>query len=338
MTTPDAPALHQFLRAALDRGANDVILEVSSHALELGRIGGLLFETAAITNITPDHIDFHGSFEAYTRVKASLLQHLAPGGLAVLNHDDPVVYGLPGRDDVPHIDFGLSPGAEIRARIRELGVHHSRWEWFRQGDQMGEIRLPLPAAHNVMNALAALAMAMHAHVDPLTAAQALQDFSPAPRRLETVSVGDYTIVTDVAMNRGSYHAVMTWVQEIRRPLVVVNAIRGNRGPLVNRDIADVLADWNARLHFAPLVVSLSESHVARMAVDYRVRCEESDAFINQARRGGLALEIYRELPEALDQALNRLRPGGVLLLLGTFGMDDGLRLAQANLAKRMAAK
>ncbi|PSR32730.1 MAG: UDP-N-acetylmuramyl peptide synthase [Sulfobacillus benefaciens] len=331
MTTPDAPQLHRFLRETLDHGAQDVIIEVSSHALELGRIEGLQFESIAITNITPDHIDFHGNFAAYVRAKASLLQYRAPHGIAVLNGDDPVVAAIAQASSDSVWRFGFDHTAEIQAQLLNLDVNGSSWHVNCFDQQLGPFRLSVPGRHNVMNAMAALGMAIHLGTPVQDILAALSNFVPPPRRLETVNIGDYTIITDVAMNPASYDTVMSTVRTLNRPVVVVNAIRGNRGPSVNRDIANVLADWNGRLHFAPVIASLSEDLVTRMAVDYRVRPEELMAFQDQARIRGLAVELYRNLPEAVDKALAYLPSGGVLLLLGTFGMDDGLRLVEARL-------
>ncbi len=337
MTTPDAPELQCFLRQAVNRGVEDVVVEVSSHALELGRITGLTFHTAAITNITPDHLDFHGSFAEYVRAKSSLLRYVTAGGGSVLNADDPVVADLSRLTADRLLRFGLGEQADVRGQVLGLDQNGSHWRWFYHGRLMAEVHLPVPGSHNILNALAALAMAMHLGIDPQLASQALDAFASAPRRLQTRDAGDYTLITDVAMNPGSYQAVMATVQGFQRPLVVVNAIRGNRGTTVNRDIADVLAEWNRRLHFSPVVATLSEQQLARMAVDYRVRPEESEAFVEQARAGGLSVDLYRELPDAIAAAFDRLPRGGILLLLGTFGMDDGLELAERLILSQVPA-
>ncbi len=326
MTTPHAPALHRFLREVADNGAQEVVIEVSSHALALNRIGGLTFATGAITNITPDHLDFHGSFDDYAASKASLMNYIDSAGMVALNVDDPQVSRLVDKAPVAVATFGLNHDAVFHARMILLDASFSQWEWFEHGVSQGQIRLAVPGRHNVQNALCAIAMARHLDIEGRDAASALEKFMPAPRRLETMVVGDITVVTDVAMNRGSYDAVMQSVAELRKPFVVVNAIRGNRGVEVNADIAQVLADWNDRLQFAPVVVSLSRGQVERLSVDYRVRPQESQAFLDVARRRGMGVELFEELPQALEAALGRLAPGGVLLLLGTFGMDDGLSL------------
>ncbi|AEJ38773.1 UDP-N-acetylmuramyl-tripeptide synthetase [Sulfobacillus acidophilus TPY] len=328
MTTPDSPALHEFLRQAVDTGAEDVLLEVSSHALALNRIGGLRFAAVAVTNITPDHLDFHGSFADYVAAKASIVQYVKPGGAVILNGDDPVISGWQTPAVVTRTTYGFSGTHPLTARIIESHADHSRWEWFWQNQSYGEIVLPVPGRHNIQNALAALGMALHCGIAPDVARDALAHFVPAPRRLETVTQGDITVVSDVAMNRASYEAVLATVHSLGRPVVVVNAIRGNRGPDINRDIVDVLADWADHMAFAPVIATLSTDQVASLSVDYRVRPDEQAAFLEQANRRGLAVICTDTLEAAIDAALARLPKGGILLLLGTFGMDAGLALVR----------
>jgi UDP-N-acetylmuramoyl-L-alanyl-D-glutamate--2,6-diaminopimelate ligase len=334
MTTPDPPVLHQYLREVRQRGAHHVILEVSSHALTLGRVEGLVFEAAAITNISPDHLDFHGSFEAYQKAKARLIAKVPATGVAFLNQEDPAVRVLAERASCPVRFFGLTSGADVYARQVTLLENGSSWEWVNRGKCEGTVVLHVPGLHNVMNALAALGMATHFQVDPKTAIEALKTFQPAARRLEMRHVGSYTVISDVAMNQASYDAVMTTIGDWHRPLVVVHAIRGNRGTQVNADIADVLAEWNERLQFAPVIATLSTSYLQQLSIDYQVRPQECEAFLSRARDRGLAVELYSELSDALDAAIRRLEPRGVLLLLGTFGMDAALPVAEQKLRDR----
>ncbi|MCY0880006.1 MAG: Mur ligase family protein [Firmicutes bacterium] len=334
MTTPDPPRLHQFLREARNHGAHHAILEVSSHALALGRIAGLSLDTAAITNISPDHLDFHGSFDAYRQAKARILSYVKPGGTAFLNGDDPAVRELADGAPCSIRFFGVTSPADSRARRVILREQGSRWEWIAGDVPRGTVELPVPGQHNVMNALAALGMALTLGVHPEGAVDALRTFRPAARRLEIREVGSYTLVSDVAMNPASYDAVLATVGSWGRPLVIVHAVRGNRGTAVNAAIADVLARWDAQLHFAPVIATLSASYLRQLAEDYAVRPEESAAFMGRARELRLSVDLYEELPEALEAAVGRLETHGVLLLLGTFGLDEALAAAERTLRDR----
>jgi UDP-N-acetylmuramoyl-L-alanyl-D-glutamate--2,6-diaminopimelate ligase len=337
MTTPEAPDLHRFLREAWDRGAQDVVLEVSSHGLELSRVGGLSFRCAAITNITPDHLDFHESFASYVRAKARMKEHLASPGLLAVNADDPVVMSIAAQAPVPILPFGFSNEAQLCAEVLERQAHAIRFRLSYRGQVLGTSVLPVPGDHNVMNAMAAIAMALELGLAPGQAASILEDFVAVTRRLETLRVGPVTLISDVAMNQASYDAVMRTAGALKEPLVVVNALRGNRGPVVNQEIAEVLATWDASLHFAPVIVTASQARVHHLSVDYRVRHEECDAFMRAARARGLTVDFQAELEPALRHAVDRLDQGGILLLLGTFGMDDGLSVAQALLRAKFGS-
>jgi UDP-N-acetylmuramoyl-L-alanyl-D-glutamate--2,6-diaminopimelate ligase len=194
----------------------------------------------------------------------------------------------------------------------------------------------MPGRHNGLNAAAAFAAALKLGIAADEAADAFKTFKAPPRRLEWQAVGPYIIYNDVAMNEASYHAVLRSVRDLRpEQVVVVCALRGNRGAAVNARIARILAAWQPELRFAPLIVSESRSDLREYAVDYTVRPEEIVAFSEEALMGGLRLSRHEELPSAIAEAVERLRPGGVLLLLGTFGMDRGPAVAKELLRQRV---
>jgi UDP-N-acetylmuramoyl-L-alanyl-D-glutamate--2,6-diaminopimelate ligase len=339
MTTPEAPVLHRFLAEAVAQGATDAVLEVSSHAVVLRRIAGLQFAAGVVTNVSPDHLDFHGGMAAYVDAKRRFVAELPPHAVAVLNADDPVVRqfqtAAPGRV----VTFGSASDADVRAvSVQPHGTGfivtvRCRSAW--ADPDTVTFRLDLAGRHNVANALAALAAALVQGISLNAAAAALEDFRPPVRRLERQQIGPFTVVDDVAMNPGSYEAVLETVSSWKRPVVIVNALRGNRGPDVNRQIAAILAHWAKRLNTGAIIVTESRSQVAALPADYRVRPEERAAFEAEAALRGLPIVVYDELEDALDDATRRLEPEGVLLLLGTFGMDAGPELARVRLTRRV---
>jgi UDP-N-acetylmuramoyl-L-alanyl-D-glutamate--2,6-diaminopimelate ligase len=336
MTTPEAPELQRFLASALQAEATHAVLEVSSHAVALNRIGGLSFQVGIATNLSPDHLDFHGSYEAYRAAKQAFIAALRPAAVAVLNADDPAVREFAQATKARVRWFGFQGGCDASADAIENGLDGVRFRVRLAGRRRSlPVHLPLLGTHNVLNALAAILAADALGVDPVLATDALHHFVPPVRRLEPMSVGPYTIINDVAMNQASYEAVLGAMDGLGRPLVVVNAVRGNRGTAVNRDIGRILGRWNARLQFAPLIACTSAPQLTRLPVDYRVRSEELEAFIEGARDEGLRVVLHDDLAQAIEEALSRLGQDGVLLLLGTFGMDDGPALAVNQLAVRL---
>lgn len=349
-TTPPAHRLERFLRTAADLGRRAAVLEVSSHGVALGRVRCIRFRAGVGTNVSPDHLDFHGSLEAYVAAKRAFFAALGPGALAVLNAGDPVVLGFERATRATVLTYGVADRAEradLQAADLRLGRMGSEFMLL-PGPRLCELapaaarelpapaNLPLPGRHNVENALAALgaALGLGLPLEPLL--PALSTAPPPPRRLETRPVGPYLVVNDVAMNEASYDTALATVAAWgARGLVVVNALRGARGAEVNAAAARVLARWNRRLGFAPLIVTASQGELARDPVDHRVREAELAAFVDTAKREGLGVSLHEELAPAVAEAVGRLPRGGVLLLLGTFGMDEGPALAVAMLERRL---
>lgn len=336
-TTPEAPELHRFLREARINGHREALIEVSSHAVTLNRIAGLPFSAGVVTNLSPDHLDFHGSLEEYRAAKQAFVTGLAPGATVLLNADDPEVYAFQQAAKCRVLSFGLGPDSDLGAE--DLTVTQAPLQFrLRLGSRItgDEVRflpveIPLLGKHNVLNALGAIGVALSFGVPAERAVRALAGFEPPARRLATLEVGPYLVISDVAMNPGSYQAVLAAVASLQRPVVVVNSLRGNRGPQVNRDSATALALWEQRLHFAPVILTASREHLESLTLDYRVRPEEQAAFLTEAKRQGLPVSFHWELETAIAEGIARLPARGVLLLLGTFGMDLGASLAAAKL-------
>jgi|GEM_PF-307433 len=342
-TTPLPPDLHRFLAACVDDGARAAVLEVSSHAVTLGRIEGLCFDVGIATNLSPDHLDFHGSFAAYAAAKRSFIHGLDGEALAVLNADDREVWAFRSGARARVLGFGTGAAADVRLVAVDLRGEQVRAriaigprDLRPGGERELALSLGLPGAHNAMNAAAALATGLGRGLDAGRLLAALEAFAPPLRRLESQRVGPYTLTNDVAMNEASYDNALRWAAASgHAQVVVVCALRGHRGVDVSAAIARVFARHAAALGLAPLVVSLSRDEVDGMTVDHRVRNAEVDAFVTVLRDVGVEVDVHDRLADAVTVATARLRPGGLLLLLGTFGMDAGPRLAQEALARRL---
>ena len=340
-TTPPAHELQRFLRAAADQGTQGVVMEVSSHGVVQQRIAGVHFAVGIATNFSPDHLDFHGTVEAYFDAKRAFIQGLGAGAAAILNADDPRVLAMGEGAEAEVFTYGEAPSADVRLSAVRPGDGVLEGVLSLRGGRLGPegdypFRLPMAGRHNAYNAAAAFAAAVRLGVPAALAAQEIKTFEPPPRRLEREAVGPYVIYNDVAMNEASYDAVLgTLAEDAPGGLVVVHALRGNRGTLVNARIAEIFARWDRRLRFAPLIVSESRSDLGEDDVDRAVRPAERDAFVAAAARGGLRISLHVELDAAIEEAALRLSPGGTLLLLGTFGMDRGPAKARAVLRRRL---
>jgi UDP-N-acetylmuramoyl-L-alanyl-D-glutamate--2,6-diaminopimelate ligase len=202
-TTPEAPDLARLLRRFRDRGATAVAMEVSSHALALDRTYGVAFDAGVFTNLTQDHLDFHGTMEAYRDAKVRLFRAESRGDrtktfVGAVNTDDPDGRWIREHGDPPMLGFGLEPGAEVTAE-------DIRWE--RSGTRLrirspqgsSSVALRLRGAFNVMNALAAFTAGLAVGIPVNAIAAGLESVASVPGRLEPVEAGQpFLVLVDYA--------------------------------------------------------------------------------------------------------------------------------------------
>jgi len=184
LTTPGPVELQRVLRALADQGVRRVAMEVSSHSLDQRRIEGLRFAAAVFTNVTRDHLDYHGSMEAYVAAKARLMEYVAADGTAVVNADDPSWEVL--SPHVRRVSFGMTAS---NCDVRAVLVHPSgSGSDFTLATPNGSVRvaLPLLGDFNVANALGAAAAAWALGEPVETIAQRLTTMPQVPGRLERV--------------------------------------------------------------------------------------------------------------------------------------------------------
>jgi UDP-N-acetylmuramoyl-L-alanyl-D-glutamate--2,6-diaminopimelate ligase len=250
LTTPGPIELQRVLRSLVERGVRTVAMEVSSHSLEQRRIEGVRFEAAVFTNLTRDHLDYHGTMELYFDAKARLVSQLSPHGVAVVNADDVAWTALPPAPR--RLKFGTrGQGAEVWADNVQFTPRGSTWTLVaepsavtRRG-QRAEVTLPLIGDFNVVNALGAAAASLAMGLPVAEVARRLGTLPQVPGRLEILLerptvLRDYAHTPD-ALER-ALHAVRPFVQG---RLTVVFGCGGDRDrgkrPVMG-GIAERLAD------------------------------------------------------------------------------------------------
>jgi UDP-N-acetylmuramoyl-L-alanyl-D-glutamate--2,6-diaminopimelate ligase len=209
-TTPEAIDLQRSFRAMLDGGDLACVMEVSSHALELGRVERSHFAAGVFTNLTQDHLDFHPTMEDYFQAKRRLFTELRPR-VAVLNLDDAYGRRLAVDPEVPSpITFALDhPGAIYRADEVRTGLAGSRFT-LRSPEGVVELSSPLRGRFNVSNALAAFATARALGVAYDVAVAAVERAGQVPGRFETVDEGQrFAVLVDYAHTPDSLENVLT---------------------------------------------------------------------------------------------------------------------------------
>jgi UDP-N-acetylmuramoyl-L-alanyl-D-glutamate--2,6-diaminopimelate ligase len=250
-TTPEALELQGLLAEMVAAGVGGVAMEVSSHALELRRVDAVAFDVAVFTNLTQDHLDFHGTMERYAAAKARLFFELLggggkPGATAVLNADDPVGARWAARLPRPVLTFGLGPGHALRPLTVAAEAHGIRLE---AATPVGPVLVHsrLIGEHNVMNLLGAVGVGVALGLSADAIGTALARVTAVPGRFERVEAGqDFLVVVDYAHTPDALRRVLETARRLTPGrLGVVFGAGGDRDrgkrPLMGR-VAATLAD------------------------------------------------------------------------------------------------
>jgi UDP-N-acetylmuramoyl-L-alanyl-D-glutamate--2,6-diaminopimelate ligase len=191
-TTPEATDLQRLLRTMRTRGADGVAMEVSSHGLDLHRVDGIVFDVAAFTNLTQDHLDWHGTMERYLAAKARLFTpELARQGVVLL--DAPGGRDLLARARIPMTTVGSADDCDVRVLARHVDAGGSRARLQLDGSEL-EIATVMRGTHNLDNVIVAAVTAIRAGIDPAVVAAGIAEVPAPPGRLEPFGGGALPLV------------------------------------------------------------------------------------------------------------------------------------------------
>ncbi len=305
-TTPEAPELQELLARMVDAGNDSVVMEATSHGLALERTRNCRFDVGVVTTVTSEHLELHGTVEAYRAVKARLVEE-AP--IAVLNADDASFAYFRDRARDRVITYAINADADLRAADLAADATGTRFQ-LESPRWKGGVHVALPGMFNVSNALAALAVGEALGLDLERAASALHNTGGVPGRMERVDAGQpFAVVVDYAHTADSLHKVL----DVLRPLtagrlIVVFGSAGERDPTKRSPMGRVAAE-----------------HADRVIVtDEDPRLEDPRHINEQIAAGarsagavdGETLWVIDDRREAIGLAVGLAREGDVVLLAG----------------------
>jgi UDP-N-acetylmuramoyl-L-alanyl-D-glutamate--2,6-diaminopimelate ligase len=311
-TTPFASDLQRFIASVRDQGGKACVMEVSSHALSLGRVEGVDFDIALFTNLTQDHLDFHKTMENYAAAKALLFKTLTPQTSkpyprrAVVNADDPWTDRLVRDCGVLVIRYGLEANADVRARDIHCDAKGSDFIV-----EFGTVRFPihitLVGDYNVTNALGVAAVGCALGLSPGVIQRGLASFQVVPGRMENVENDhSFSVVVDYAHTEDALRKVMDSLRKLQPAhLITVFGCGGDRDrtkrPLMGQAAVE-MSDW---------VIVTSDNprseDPAKIALDVEVG-------IRRAATDRYETILDRE--SAIHAALTRARSGDIVLIAG----------------------
>ena len=335
LTTPIAEDIYFYLSEMVKNNVKVVVMEVSSHGLKSYRVFGIDFDIAIHTNIDRDHLNFHKTMEDYILSKKKLFDNLSDGKLALINVDDQnCIRLLEGNKNMVVVTYGLNEKASVTASSIDTefpcyfnyclqrglttisGIDIEPFEY--------PMQINLYGTHNVYNALAAVTCCLLLDVPIQSIARVLKKAKAVPRRMELIYEKDFSVIDDFSHNPASYEAVLSSIQGLPyKNIFIVNAIRGNRGLLINTENAEVLMQWAQILRVKDLVITSSSEFVS--SAD-KVTNQEREVFLDILYKANVLYKYEERLSDAIQRALSQMQEGDFLLLLGAQGMKEGKRI------------
>lgn len=345
-TTPEADEIQQMLAEMLERGCRACVMEVSSHALALDRVAGMTFAAAIFTNLTRDHLDFHGDMQHYFAAKRRLFDMLADGAPAIVNLDDPRGLELAGQ--LPRvIGFAIDRPADVRPVQVDYSLEGVAFEALTPRGRL-TIRSPLIGRPNVSNILGVIAAAEALELPAAAIEQGIAALERVPGRFELVSTSadDIRVIVDYAHTDDALKNLLETVRPLAPGrLVTIFGCGGDRDrskrPLMGA-VARRLSD------FVFLTSDNPRSEDPERILDEIVRGLDPTPEPGAPRRPGTPYLRIPDRREAIERAIRTAQPGDVLLIAGkghekyqvigdrTLPFDDA-EVARAALADRRAA-
>jgi UDP-N-acetylmuramoyl-L-alanyl-D-glutamate--2,6-diaminopimelate ligase len=318
VTTPDPMNLQALLRQMIDEGLTHCVLEATSHGLAQHRVAGCEFDVGVVTNITHEHLDFHGSYDSYSEAKGRLISNLsqsstkpgAPEKSAVLNMDDESFGFLDQLSSVRTIAYGFDSSADVRGSELTSDQEGIRLSIDSSG-QKNEIESSLIGGYNASNVLAAYATGIHVlDIDPDVARVAISEFAGVPGRMESIDLGqDFLAIVDFAHTPNALKQALSSARSLTEGRVIcVFGSAGLRDQAKRRMMAEIsaeLADLSILTAEDPRTEPL-EDILGEMAKGAR-------------SKGGQENETFWRVPDrgdAIRRAIELAKPGDLVIACG----------------------
>lgn len=323
VTTPEAPQVQSYLAQMVEAGLSHVILEATSHGLAQQRVAFCEFDLAVVTNVTHEHLDYHGTYEAYLAAKGILFESLAGSAekpfsierTAVLNRDDRSYEYLRKVTQVPVLSYGQSAEADVFAQAPEIRRDGLSFTAVGRDLDGGRIKIPIESdmvgEFNVYNILAAVALASGAlKLDSQAIRQGLAKMEAIPGRMESIDLGQtFRAIVDFAHTPNALRRSLEAARRLTDGRVI--AVFGSAG-LRDRLKRRAMAEVSARL--ADLTVLTAEDP----------RTESLDGILEEMAKGALGAggregQTFYRVPdrrEAVRFAVGLARPGDLVIVCG----------------------
>jgi len=307
-TTPSLIENHQFMNNLVQQNVPYCVMEVSSHALSQGRVDLIDFKTVVFTNLTDDHLDYHGNMENYFLTKSKLFKELDPHSVSIINHDDEYGRRLLGITKSKIMTYGIKQKSDVMAENIKMDMTHTEF-YVKTNKEKFRVKTHLIGLHNIYNILAAISVGLTEGIDIAIIQKGIETLRSIPGRLQRIECHqEYRIFIDYAHTEDGLKNVLQSLKDVtEEKLIVVFGCGGDRDKTKREkmgEVASLLADY---------VIVTSDNP----------RNEDPQSIIDSickgCKRDVFAAIIERE--EAVKHALKVAQKGDVVLIAGK-GHED----------------
>ena len=313
-TTPDVVDLQHILHQMVQENVEYCVMEVSSHALALGRVSGVEFDTAVFTNLTQDHLDFHKTFENYLAAKCKLFEQVsAPNQVkdnkgAVINIDDSYGHRVMEKTTAPTITYSTLGKGTLNASDVHMSTKNSQYTVNYKGESY-PVSMNTTGLFNVYNTLAAIGACLQEGISMEAIDTALKTFSSVPGRFELIEEGqDFAVVVDYAHTPDGLQNILETAKAIKENrIIIVFGCGGDRDATKRPIMGRIAAEYGDKIYVT--------SDNPRTEDPVQI-VKDVEVGVKEALRDGTSYEVIVDRREAINHAIHDAKTGDIVIIAG----------------------
>lgn len=313
-TTPDVVDLQHILNQMVQEDVTYCVMEVSSHALALGRVSGVEFDTAVFTNLTQDHLDFHKTFENYLQAKCKLFEQVSASNQvkgrkgAVINIDDAYGHRVVEKTAAPTIMYSTLGNGSLNASDVHMSTKMSQYTVNYNGESY-PVSMNTTGLFNVYNTLAAIGACLQEGISMEAIDTALKTFSSVPGRFELIEEGqDFAVVVDYAHTPDGLQNILETAKAIKENrIIIVFGCGGDRDATKRPIMGRIAAEYGDRIYVT--------SDNPRTEDPIQI-VKDVEVGVKEALRDGTSYEVIVDRREAINYAIHDAKAGDIVIIAG----------------------
>ena len=313
-TTPDVVDLQHILHQMVQENVEYCVMEVSSHALALGRVSGVEFDTAVFTNLTQDHLDFHKTFENYLAAKCKLFEQVSASDQvkdnkgAVINIDDSYGHRVMEKTTAPTITYSTLGKGTLNASDVHMSTKNSQYTVNYKGESY-PVSMNTTGLFNVYNTLAAIGACLQEGISMEAIDTALKTFSSVPGRFELIEEGqDFAVVVDYAHTPDGLQNILETAKAIKENrIIIVFGCGGDRDATKRPIMGRIAAKYGDKIYVT--------SDNPRTEDPVQI-VKDVEVGVKEALRDGTSYEVIVDRREAINHAIHDAKAGDIVIIAG----------------------